>query len=252
MVATGFELGCSAGGKAMSVMAVRVGVVAASPLAGWGLMAILEQMVAVEPVLLSLEDMLMAKDGDGLSAVLVAPALAPPMQGAGDPEYAEKTASPDSVEELCSLVARLRRRRPGLKVIVVGGPLEPQEVQRVIGAGAKGYLRDSAGEGEVRMAIEVVLDGSIWAPRKVLAKLVDEGAAMASGEGAVDELSSRELEVLDLLMNGRSNREIASALGIEPATVKAHLGRMLRKTRSRNRLEMTLRIMEERNARAAG
>ncbi len=234
----------------MSIVAVRVGIVAASPLAGWGLMGILEQVTPLEPVLLSVEDVLMASDVDGLSAVFVAPGVAPSMREVGDGELADKAPAPDSVEELCGMVARLRRRRPGLKVIVLGGSLEAQEVQRLIGAGAKGYLRESASEGEIRMAIEVVLDGSIWAPRKVLAKLVDEGAALASGEGAVDELSSRELEVLDLLMNGRSNREIAAALGIEPATVKAHLGRMLRKTRSRNRLEMTLRIMEERNARA--
>ncbi len=234
----------------MSTVSVRVGIVAASPLAGWGLMGIVEQLAPLEPVMLSAEDVLMAKEVDGLSAVFVAPGVAPSMREVGEGEIVDKAPAADSVEELCGMVAQLRRRRPGLKVIVLGGALEEQEVQRLIGAGAKGYLRESASESEIRMATEVVLDGSIWAPRKVLAKLVDEGAALASGEGAVDELSNRELEVLDLLMNGRSNREIASALGIEPATVKAHLGRMLRKTRSRNRLEMTMRILEERNARA--
>jgi len=58
-------------------------------------------------------------------------------------------------------------------------------------------------------------------------------------------ITGREREVLHLLMNGRSNREIAAAMGIEQATVKAHLGRMLRKTRAKNRVELTLRAMEE-------
>ena len=65
-------------------------------------------------------------------------------------------------------------------------------------------------------------------------------------------LTDRERDVLQLLMNGRSNREIAAAMGIEPATVKAHLGRMLRKTKATNRVELTLRAMEEREHRDNG
>jgi DNA-binding NarL/FixJ family response regulator len=58
-------------------------------------------------------------------------------------------------------------------------------------------------------------------------------------------LTDRERDVLHLLMNGRSNREIAAAMGVESATVKAHIGRMLRKTKANNRVELTLRAMEE-------
>jgi DNA-binding CsgD family transcriptional regulator len=107
------------------------------------------------------------------------------------------------------------------------------------------------------MAMEVVLDGSIWAPRKVLARLIDAGSANAAQAGtaaaaanvAVEaSMTPREREVLHLLMDGRSNRDIAGAMGIDEVTVKAHLGRMLRKTRSANRVELTLRAMEERTS----
>jgi len=54
--------------------------------------------------------------------------------------------------------------------------------------------------------------------------------------------------VLLLLMDGSSNRQIAKAMGIDEVTVKAHLGRMLRKTGSSNRIELTLRAMEEKAA----
>jgi DNA-binding NarL/FixJ family response regulator len=151
------------------------------------------------------------------------------------------------LEDLCDLVVRLRKRAPHLKVLAIGWPLTAEEIQKLVRAGLKGYLLDTSGEAEVRMALDVVLDGSIWAPRKVLARLIDEGATLAQ-TGAVElpleELSARELEVMNLLISGRSNREIGAALGIEPATVKAHLSRMLRKTRSKNRLEMTLRTLE--------
>ena len=96
------------------------------------------------------------------------------------------------------------------------------------------------------MAVGVVLDGSIWAPRKVLAALIEStgngtgGPRDRTSEPIRKMLTDRERDVLQLLMNGRSNREIAAAMGIEPATVKAHLGRMLRKTKASNRVELTL------------
>jgi DNA-binding NarL/FixJ family response regulator len=115
-------------------------------------------------------------------------------------------------------------------------------------------VAETASVSEIVMAVEVVLDGSIWAPRKVLAALIESGGAGAGQRDGVvvpiePMLTERELDVLNLLMNGRSNREIAAAMGIEPATVKAHLGRMLRKTQATNRVELTLRAIEERAGR---
>jgi DNA-binding NarL/FixJ family response regulator len=221
----------------MSDKRLRIGVVAASPLVLWGLVGIVEQLLPLQAVPVSLEALLdTTPEGEDFAAVLLVPVPS---------SKSDLTKDPNGVEALCALLSRIRRRHPAHRLIVVGTPLAPGDVQKVIGAGAKGYLLETAGEAEIRMAMEVVLDGSIWAPRKVLARLIDEGRSAAVRETSAEELSVREHEVLNLLMNGRSNREIAAALGIEPATVKAHLGRMLRKTRSRNRLEMTLRIMEQ-------
>jgi DNA-binding NarL/FixJ family response regulator len=158
------------------------------------------------------------------------------------------------LEIILQTITRLRRERPAVKPIVMGEPLSPEQIQAVIGAGAKGFLLQSAGVTEISMAVEIVLDGSIWAPRKVLASLIEAGTAVASVMGPhgganqpIEEmLTERERDVLHLLMSGRSNREIAAGMGIEQATVKAHLGRMLRKTRASNRVELTLRAMEER------
>ena len=164
----------------------------------------------------------------------------------------------EPLDAILQTIMRIRRERPALKPVVMGEPLSPDQIQAVIGAGAKGFLLRSAGVSEISMAIEIVLDGSIWAPRKVLAKLVEAGTAGAEHlappvvrqESIEQMITGREREVLHLLMNGRSNREIAAAMGIEQATVKAHLGRMLRKTRAKNRVELTLRAMEEKDQEA--
>jgi DNA-binding NarL/FixJ family response regulator len=156
-------------------------------------------------------------------------------------------------DALTDLIGRLRREHPQLRIVVVGEGLDPYLIETVIGAGAKGYLAETASETEIRMALEVVLDGSVWAPRKVLAKLLEGGssspsASTPSGDSIVKRMTAREREVLELLKDGRSNRAIAEALGIDEATVKAHLGRMLRKTGAHNRVELTLRAIEERSA----
>ena len=65
---------------------------------------------------------------------------------------------------------------------MVGLEEDPAYVERVIGAGAKGYLTHGASESELRMAIEIILDGSVWAPRKVLARLLERGLAEQKAE----------------------------------------------------------------------
>lgn len=208
----------------------RIAVVAGDSLRSWGLVTILEEIAGLEAQSLHLAEVF---DADGFSLLLL--------------------DLRETLETTIQIIGRLRRERPSLKPIVMGEPLTPDQIQAVIGAGAKGFLLESAGISEIGMAVEIVLDGSIWAPRKVLASLVEAGTAGANVLGSantpaepIDEmLTEREREVLHLLMSGRSNREIAAAMGIEQATVKAHLGRMLRKTRAQNRVELTLRAISE-------
>lgn len=209
----------------------RIGLVASDPLRLVGMEAILSDLPGMTAVPLELDKIASAGD----LAVLMLEA-----RSGGD--------------TLPDLIAKLRREHPQLRIIVVGEGLDPLLIEAVIGAGAKGYLAETASESEIRMALEVVLDGSVWAPRKVLARLLEGGSASpasstASGDRIEKRMTAREREVLELLMDGRSNRAIAEALGIDEATVKAHLGRMLRKTGAHNRVELTLRAIEERSAR---
>jgi DNA-binding NarL/FixJ family response regulator len=205
----------------------RIGLVASDPLRLVGMEAILADLPGMQAVPLELEQI--GSTGD--LAVLML----------------EARSGGDTLPEL---ITRLRREHPQLRIVVVGEGLDPLLIEQVIGAGAKGYLAETASEAEIRMALEVVLDGSVWAPRKVLAKLLEGGSASTSstpaGDSIVKRMTAREREVLELLMDGRSNRAIAEALGIDEATVKAHLGRMLRKTGAHNRVELTLRAIEER------
>lgn len=149
-------------------------------------------------------------------------------------------------DHLFELLATFHRRRPRLRLIVIGVQEDHEYIQQVIGAGAKGYLTHSAKESEIRMAIEIVQDDSLWAPRKVLARLLESSAAAETANssiGKTPKFTEREIQVLRLLVTGSPNREIARALGIDAVTVKAHVGRIMRKVGVANRIALTVETL---------
>lgn len=139
----------------------------------------------------------------------------------------------------------IRRKRPNLRMVVIGPENSDQIVMDTIIAGARAYLDLGAGPRMVRQALDVVIAGSIWAPRKLLSKLIDR---LLSGDETNltsnrPRLTSREEQVLQLLLLARSNREIALELGIEERTVKAHVGKLMRKVGAENRIELSMRAI---------
>ena len=148
-----------------------------------------------------------------------------------------------STTHLLELLSLFHRMRPGVRLIVLGGTSDAKFMEQAITVGARGMLNHDASEEELRMAIKVVCEGSVWAPREVLSRLLDR-ANHTRGLAHV-HLTARELEVLRLLVSGLSNREIAARLDIEPATVKAHLGRLMRKAGVTNRTALGTHALKE-------
>jgi DNA-binding NarL/FixJ family response regulator len=139
----------------------------------------------------------------------------------------------------------IRRQRPALRLIVIGPAGNDALVIDSIIGGARAYLDLTAGPRVVREAIEVVVSGSIWAPRRLLSRLIDRLLQSAEGEihHSGPQLTARERQVMDLILLARSNREIARELGIEERTVKAHVGRLMRKTGAENRIDLSMRAL---------
>jgi len=136
----------------------------------------------------------------------------------------------------------IRRNRPDLRLIVIGPEGNDELIMESIVAGARAYLDPGAGPETVLKAIEVVTEGSIWAPRKLLSKLIDR-LLKPPDSGLSDaraRLTVRERQVLELILMARSNREIAAQLGIEERTVKAYVGRLMRKAGADNRIKLSM------------
>lgn len=144
-----------------------------------------------------------------------------------------------------AVVDSIRRARPNLRIIILGPEGNDELVLESIIAGARAYLDLTADPAMVRSAIEVVTSGSIWAPRRLLSKLIDRLMKVpdTSLTSNAPYFTIREKEVLELILQARSNREIARQLGIEERTVKAHVGRLMKKTGSDNRIELSMRAL---------
>ncbi len=139
----------------------------------------------------------------------------------------------------------IRRARPDIRQIVIGPDGNDELIMESIISGARAYLDSTAGPATVRQAIDVVTSGSIWAPRRLLSKLIDRLLSVpeSNSTGGSPHLTIRERQVLELILLARSNREIAHQLGIEERTVKAHVGRLMRKTGSDNRIELSIQAL---------
>ncbi|MGH9513684.1 MAG: LuxR C-terminal-related transcriptional regulator [Terriglobales bacterium] len=145
-------------------------------------------------------------------------------------------------QNLFDLMASLKAARPDLRIIVTGAGMDEETILKAIAAGAKGYVDEAASPAEFVQAIRIVNQGSVWAPRHVLSMFIERvstspGRIFPAGRVT---FTDREKEVLEMLVVGRSNKEIGSALGIEERTVKAHVAKLMRKVGVQNRIALSV------------
>jgi DNA-binding NarL/FixJ family response regulator len=149
-----------------------------------------------------------------------------------------------SVQNLFDLMASLKATRPDLRIIVAGSGDE-ETILKAIVAGAKGYVDEAASPAEFVQAVRVVSQGSVWAPRRVLSMFIERVSSAAAHTFPAGRASftDREKEVLELLVAGRSNKEIGSPLGIGERTVKAHVAKLMRKVGVQNRIALSVHAL---------
>jgi len=145
-------------------------------------------------------------------------------------------------QNLFDVMAGLKATRPDLRILVTGAGADDEMILKALAAGAKGYVDEAASPNEFAMAIRIVNQGSVWAPRRVLSTFIER---VTSSPGRIFPagrvtFTDREKEVLELLVAGRSNKEIGSALGIEERTVKAHVAKLMRKVGVQNRIALSV------------
>lgn len=143
-----------------------------------------------------------------------------------------------------AVTRRVLATAPELKVIILTTFEQDDYIFGAIEAGASGFLLKRTRPEELLSAIHAVAAGdSLLSPsvtRIVLEHIARQPTPTPESTGQLAELTSRELQVLELIARGQSNREIAGTLVIEESTVKTHVKRILLKLDLRDRIQAVI------------
>jgi NarL family two-component system response regulator LiaR len=140
---------------------------------------------------------------------------------------------------------RITDRQPGVRVLVLTSFAGDDKVFPAIKAGALGYLLKDSGPEELVTAIQQVYRGESSLHPSIARRLLRELSDPTQRDPDIDPLTEREVEVLQLVAQGRSNRDIAEQLGISDATVRTHVSKILGKLNLGSRTQAALYALRE-------
>jgi two-component system response regulator NreC len=138
---------------------------------------------------------------------------------------------------------QLRRRQPDLHVLILSMHAEEAYIMQALQAGAQGYLLKDSADVELIRAVESVSTGKSYFSPAVARVMLDDYVRHLAQKGIVDRydsLSEREREVLQLIAEGQSNKEVADTLALSPATVETHRAHIFQKLDVHNTAEVVL------------
>ena len=146
------------------------------------------------------------------------------------------------------VLADLRERYPTVSIVVLSARHDRESVTRALELGAQGFIPKSAPREVMLSAFKLIFSGGMYIPPEILAipgpasmqNSVEPGLSRKRISGADLGLTDRQLEVLALLMQGKSNKAICRALDLAEPTVKNHVTAILRALKATNRTEAVI------------
>ena len=133
-------------------------------------------------------------------------------------------------------------QHPTTAVVILSMHADESYVMRTLKAGARGYLLKDSAPADLTGAIQAVSQNKSFFSPKVSRILAEDYVRVLKQKGAVDsyDLLSREREILQLITEGKANKEVAAALNISPYTVETHRSHILEKLNLHNPAELIL------------
>ncbi len=140
-------------------------------------------------------------------------------------------------------IARIKASRPAIQVVALTSFIEEEKVTAALEAGASGLILKDAEADDVAAAIRAAHNDEIHLD-PAAARILARGLRSRSTAAPVESLTERELEVLGLVGQGRSNKEIATDLGITERTARTHVSNILGKLGLASRTQAALYAVE--------
>jgi DNA-binding NarL/FixJ family response regulator len=145
-------------------------------------------------------------------------------------------------------ILNIKRRYQNVRILVLTLHKTEEFVLASLRAGADGYILKEASPDELRLAVHTVASGRTYLSQDVMGKVVVENAnsrRSVAVNGVWDTLTQREREVLKLVAEGKSNKEIAAFLFLSSKTVEKHRAKLMSKLGLRNAASLTAYAIEK-------
>ena len=139
--------------------------------------------------------------------------------------------------------AQMMKRNPDIRVIILSMHSDEIYLMRALTSGVKGYLLKGSADQDVVRAVREAMRGRCFFSPKIAQMLAEDYAQQLKHrnlQDSYDLLTEREKEVLQLVAEGKSNKEVAALLNLSPYTVETHRNHILQKLHLRNTAEIVL------------
>jgi DNA-binding NarL/FixJ family response regulator len=140
-------------------------------------------------------------------------------------------------------IARIKAAQPGVQIVALTSFIEEDKVLAALESGASGFILKDADADDVAAAIRAAHNDEVHLD-PAAARILAKGMRTRVAQKPVDALTERELEVLSLVGHGRSNKEIATDLGITERTARTHVSNILGKLDLQSRTQAALYAVE--------
>ena len=163
---------------------------------------------------------IVAEAGDGAEAVQLAAST--------EPDLAFLDIAMPRLNGLAA-TAQIKAARPATRVIVLSMHLTEDYIRRALSAGADGYMVKDAAPSELKVALQAVMGGGNYLSPAAASLLIKQALPGMKGADPLAALSPRQTEVLRMVAEGKSTKEIARLLDLSPKTVDIHRAQVMQR-----------------------
>ena len=135
---------------------------------------------------------------------------------------------------------------PETPIAVLSAVFDKEIVQKTIDIGVSGYIPKTSANAVIISAVNLIMSGGVYIPPELLDnRLKPEFASLLEDEPAPNHiLTPRQIEVIQAVAEGKSNKQIAYEMGVSEATVKLHINALLRSVGATNRTQALIRAQQ--------
>ncbi len=140
---------------------------------------------------------------------------------------------------ITDIINKIKTITPNIKIVAISSSEDIRNIKKILSLGAKGYITKRSDSNILSGALKLILDGGTYIPQAVLNNTLDYGS-YNSQSCLKKNLTNRQSQVLDLIAQGKSNKQIAYDMGVSEATVKLHINALLRSLKVNNRTQAVI------------